>query len=363
MKTNDLTNPDQAGNPPSDPFGEAHTRRTFLRRAGFLGMAGITGLGAGQAQKAIPSAGRTFRPVKFGILADIHRDLTPDADERLEVFLKRVESEKPDFIISLGDFAHPLPANRPFAERFRQAACPAWHVLGNHENDRGTKAEAAAFLEMPAPYYSFDMAGYHCVVLDGNFIYDDNAFIDYEKGNYFRVNGRQASYISDEQCEWLAADLQSTALPTLIFSHQSLLHDLDGIPNRAFVQRLLETANEQAGFHKVVACFNGHHHQDFYRCINRIHYFSINSASYFWHDRSIPGRYAPELEEKYGNLHHMALYRDTLSAFVSIDPHGHLSLRGVMSQWAVPAPENSPSASVRFGREALPSILDRQCEL
>jgi 3',5'-cyclic AMP phosphodiesterase CpdA len=320
-------------------------------------MAGITGLGAGQCAKGV------FRPLKFGIIADIHRDLTPDADERLNIFMKRVEAEQPDFIISLGDFAHPLPGNRPFAERFRQAPCPAWHVLGNHENDRGTKADAVTFLEMPAPYYSFDTGGYHCVVLDGNYIYDDGAFIDYEKGNYFRYDDGHVSYISDEQCEWLAADLKSTSLPTLIFSHQSLLHDLYGIPNRAFVQQLLETANEQAGFNKVVACFNGHHHQDFYRCINRIHYFSINSVSYKWHDRSIPGRYAPELEAKYGQLSHMSLYRDALFAFVSIDPHDRLSLRGVMSQWAVPPPENILSESVRFGRESSPHILDRQCNL
>jgi hypothetical protein len=346
-------------------INENQTRRTFLRKAGFLGMAGVaglTGLGAGQAQTSALSVKGDFRPIKFGVIADIHRDLTPDADERMETFMKRVESEQPDFIISLGDFAHPYPDNKPFAKRFRQAACPAWHVLGNHDNDSCTKAEAVAFLEMPASYYSFDAGGYHCVALDGNYIYDDNAFIDYEKGNYFRFDSNHVSYISDEQCEWLAADLKSTSLPTLIFSHQSLLHDLDGIPNRAFVQRLLETANEQAGFNKVIACFNGHHHQDFYRCINGIHYFSINSASYFWHDRSMPGRYAPELEKKYGLLPHMALYRDALSCFVSIDSHG-LSLRGTMSQWAVPAPENIRSESVRFGREILPYILDRQYKL
>ena len=57
-------------------------------------------------------------------IADIHRDLTPDADERPEAFMKKVDEGKPDFLMSLGDFAHPfhilcgLPA-KPLLQMFR----------------------------------------------------------------------------------------------------------------------------------------------------------------------------------------------------------------------------------------------------
>jgi predicted phosphodiesterase len=274
------------------------TRRSFLCKTGLLGIAGIAGTGCKTLDSKISSS-RKFEAVKFGIIADIHFDLMHmigDADRRLDAFLQKVETEKPDFIISLGDFVQKiqLPESKSFAKRFKSVDCPALHVLGNHDVDFATKKEACAFMEMPASYYSCDVGGYHCVMLDGNYFYSDNRFVGYEKGNY----SRYGDYIDDEQCEWLISDLKATNLPVFIFSHQSLLHDEWGIPNKAYIQRLLEQENERVGFRKVPACFNGHHHQDFYRIINGIQYFSINSASYFWHDKKMPGRYPPELQEK-----------------------------------------------------------------
>ncbi|MDR1225266.1 MAG: metallophosphoesterase [Tannerella sp.] len=333
------------------------TRRSFLCKTGLLGMAGIAGTGCKLPDSRI-SASRKFEVLKFGLIADIHFGLVYDADRRLDAFLQKVEIEKPDFVISLGDFVHNsrLPESKNFAGRFKSAACPAFHVLGNHDVDSATKKEACAFMEMSAPYYSCDAGGYHCVMLDGNYFYSDNRFGSYEKGNH----SQYGDYINDEQCEWLVADLKATNLPVFIFSHQSLLHDEWGIPNKAYVQRLLEQENERAGFNKVLACFNGHHHQDFYRNINGIHYFSINSVSYFWHDRKMPGRYPAELQEKYKWMDNMAIYKDPLFCFVTIKPSGSLQLKGTESEWIAAVPDEIASKSVRFGREMTPSILDRE---
>jgi UDP-2,3-diacylglucosamine pyrophosphatase LpxH len=339
------------------------TRRSFLCKTALLGMAGMAGM-AGTGCKLSDSkisVSRAFEAVKFGMIADIHFDLTPDADRRLDAFLQKVETEKPDFVVSLGDFVHNsrLPEGKNFAGRFKSVACPAFHVLGNHDVDFVTKKEACAFMEMPAPYYSCDAGGYHCVMLDGNYFYFDNRFVGYEKGNH----SQYGDYISDEQCEWLAADLKATSLPVFIFSHQSLLHDRGGILNKAYIQRLLEQENERAGFNKVRACFNGHHHRDFYRNMNGIHYFSINSVSYLWHDKKMPGRYSPELQEKYSLLDNMALYRDPLFCFVTVKPSGSLQLKGTPSEWIAVVPEGVASESVRFGREMIPCILDREIRL
>lgn len=337
------------------------TRRDFLRTTTLAGLAGTTLFGSGTKILADEKT-QNFKPIKFGIIADIHRDLTPDVDERLEAFLKRVGEEKPDFIISLGDFAHAIPAGESFRDRFAASGVPTHHVLGNHEMDRVSKAEAVAFLKMPGPFYSFDLGGYHCVVLDPNFIYVDGKFVDYEKGNYFKHGGR-VSYLNDDQCDWLAADLQKTELPTFLFSHQSLLHDNGGIPNRAYAQRILEKENERAGRRKVLAYFNGHHHQDYYRRMSGIDYFSLNSVSYYWHGQKMPGRYPEELAKKFPALDNMALYEDPLYGFVTIGADGVLTLKGVQSRWAVPPPPNDPSESVRFGREMTPVIGDRRIVL
>jgi 3',5'-cyclic AMP phosphodiesterase CpdA len=344
-------------------------RRYFLRAASLTGTAGLLGsTTCTQTKESSKGNAPVFKPIKFGIIADIHRDLTPGVDERLEAFMKKVETEKPDFIMSLGDFAHAIPENESFAKRFTGTNVPAYHVLGNHEMDKVSKDEAAAFLGMPAPFYSFDIGGYHCVVMDPNFIHDEGKFIDYEKANYFQF-GNRVSYVSDEHCDWLEADLKKTHLPTILFSHQSLLHDdigisgVGGIPNRAYVQRILEKENERSGFTKIVAAFNGHHHLDHYRRINNIHYFSINSASYLWHNQAVSGRYPEELSAKYEYLDNMAIYKDSLFCFVTIDAAGKLLLRGVRSDWLVPPAPNSPSQSIRYGNEATPFISDRNVEL
>jgi hypothetical protein len=237
--------------------------------------------------------------------------------------------------MSLGDFAHAIPVNENFAKRFATSKSPAWHVLGNHEMDRVDKKTAVAFLGMPAAYYSFDVGGYHGVVLDPNYIYSDDKFLDYEKGNYFSFYGK-ISYINDEQCDWLANDLQNTNLPTFLFSHQGL----DGsIPNRATVRQILEHENERCGFRKILGCFNGHYHNDFCRVNNGIHYFGINSVSYFWHEK-VPGHsYPEEMKKEYPRIDNMAIYKDSLYCFVTVDPSGRLSLRGIESEWLVTPPD------------------------
>ena len=334
------------------------SRREFLSNVAIIGTSGLLNVVSSEPLKAeIAMPSKIFKPIKFGIISDIHRDLTPDADERLETFMKRVEEENPDFLISLGDFSHALPANEWFAKRFASSKAPAYHVLGNHEMDRVDKKEAVAFLNMPSPAYSFDTGGYHCVVLDPNYIYDSGKFIDYEKGNYFQFGGR-VSYMDDNQCDWLESDLRKTNSPVFLFSHQSLLHDNGGIPNRAYVQRILERENERCGYQKILACFNGHHHLDFYRIMNGIHYISINSVSYLWHNERIPGRYPDELLNKYPALDNMAMYKDPLFCFVNINQSGRLSLRGVKSEWAVIPPDNHASKSVRYGGELSPLISD-----
>ena len=335
------------------------TRRDFLQT---LGAVGATGLFTGLSSATLGASEQTIlNPLKFGVISDIHCDLTPDAEERLEIFMKHVDVEKPDFLIDLGDFAFAIPQNENFAKRFTSSKSPAYHVLGNHDMDRVDKKDATAFFGMPSPYYSFDIGGYHCVVFDPNNIYSDGKFMDYEKGNYFSFGG-SISYVSDDQCDWLESDLRKTTLPTFLFSHQSLLHDSGGIPNRAYVQRILERENERCGFQKILACFNGHHHQDFYRVINGIHYFSINSAAYQWHDK-ISGRYPEEMVKKYPHLDNMSLYQDSLFCFVTVEPSGKLSLHGVQSEWAVTPPGNSASRSVRYGRESSPAISNHDITL
>ena len=335
-----------------------------MRTATLLGGFGLSGL----ASASFAATKSSFKPVKFGLIADIHQNHYPNVIERLDAFMAQVEIEKPDFLISLGDFCFPIPENEPFAKRFASSTVPAFHALGNHEMDKNSKDEVVDFLKMPNKYYSVDAAGYHLVFLDPNNIYSGGRFIDYEKSNYFK-HGGNVSYMDDEQCDWLRDDLAKTKLPTFLFSHQSLLHDNGGIPNRAFVKGILKTTNDNSvrdgNGRKILGCFNGHHHRDAYREIDGIHYFSINSVSYFYSGIKTPHRLPDEeAYKKFGSLDKSVPYRDPLFSFVMIGDDGTLSLKGKKTEWIGPAFEGPTSPSVRYSQgDAIPEIRDRNVKL
>ncbi len=76
-------------------------RRKFINR-----------LGLGTTAAVLPNTVLSFTPsftsekrtLNFGIVADVHKDLMPDANDRLEKFISEANHRKVDFIIQLGDF-------------------------------------------------------------------------------------------------------------------------------------------------------------------------------------------------------------------------------------------------------------------
>ena len=51
------------------------------------------------------------RPIKLGIITDLHQDIMHDGPARLKVFLDAMANEKPDALLQLGDFAYPTKGN------------------------------------------------------------------------------------------------------------------------------------------------------------------------------------------------------------------------------------------------------------
>lgn len=273
------------------------------------------------------AADRAAAPaVRFGICADVHKDLVPDADERLAAFVREASKRKLDFIVQLGDFCRPLEANRGFLSIWNGFRGDKHHVLGNHDTDGGfSRDDAVKYLGAPARYYSFDRNGFHFVVLDGN---DPNPSPD-KKPGYPR-------FIGEAQKRWLAGDLRSTGLSVILFSHQSL--EGDGIENRREIRALLEAENKSAGFAKVLACFSGHHHTDYAVRLNGIHYVQVNSMSYRWVGEKYPViRYSVETDQAFPALKHTIPYRDPLFALVEIDERA-IRIEGRKSVFVGPGP-------------------------
>jgi predicted phosphodiesterase len=272
-------------------------------------------------------ATEAFRTIRFGVCADVHKDVMPDADARLRTFVDRMNREPVDFIVQLGDFCRPIDMNRDFLGIWNRFKGPRYHVLGNHDTDGGfTRDQTLRFWGMPSKYYSFDIGAYHFVVLDGN---------DKKEG----AASGYARYMGREQAAWLQRDLSETRSPTVIFSHQSI-ENVGGLENGAEIRGILERANAEAGFRKVFACFSGHHHTDYDAVINGIHYIQINSMSYEWLGSKYKhARFSKEIEEAYPWVSHTAPYRDSLYAIVTLQPDQTIRILGVESEWIAPSPQ------------------------
>ena len=270
------------------------------------------------------------RVVRFGICADVHKDVMHDADRRLQVFIDEMNLGNMDFIIELGDFMQPQDYNASFLNIWNSFDGPAYHVLGNHDMDnshgeRFSREFTVGYLDMPSRYYSFDRKDFHFIVLDGNDTKDPPQM-------------GYARYLGIEQLEWLKQDLANTNSRVIVFSHQSI-EDPEGVENGTEVRRILEEANRQSGIKKVIACFSGHHHIDHDTEINGIHYIQVNSMSYVWLGGEYQHvRYGREIDEQYPYIKYTTPYQDPVFATVEIDTRGSIRISGRESSWVGPDP-------------------------
>ena len=263
--------------------------------------------------------------IRFALATDIHQDIMHDGPQRLEAFKDGAIKDQVDMAIQMGDFCQPTPTNRSFLAQWEALGLPRFNVLGNHDMNGGyTRQETVAYMSMPGRYYSFNRKDWHCVVLDGN---DPS---EPPMAGY-------ASGVAADQRAWLAADLQGTDLPVLIFIHQSL--DRGEVDGDREVLDLLAAHNQAVGWRKIVAVFSGHHHLDYTVCIDGIWHVQINSMSNYWMgDDFIKLRYSAAIDAAFPYIKYTAPYKDPLYAIVQVEQDGCIHIKGAESQWVGPAP-------------------------
>jgi 3',5'-cyclic AMP phosphodiesterase CpdA len=312
-------------------------RRDFIRKSGLLGLAVTLPL-------EVSSSLIKRDPVYFGLIADVHKDVMHDADARLQAFIDAAHSKNPDFILQLGDFCVPHERNREFLNIWKSYKGEKHHVLGNHDTDGGySREQTREFWDMPANYYSFDKGGIHFVILDGN---DKNPK---PWSGYNR-------YIDEMQQEWLKNDLEQTSNPTVVFSHQTLELESDGVANMKTIRKILEDANDKAGFQKVICCLSGHTHTDFQTRINGIYYVQINSASYRWVGGDYKTiRYSEEIDKQYEWIKYTIPYKDPLFTFVEIR-HNKIVISPKETSFVGPGPEELNMPAQRPNDPIVPAI-------
>jgi len=214
----------------------------------------------------------------FGVFSDTHQQQVDDgayneySDDKLFIAANQWEVEKVDFVIGLGDIidstiseADDLLNLGEIEVALSNYTGDKYLVVGNHDTE---EMDLATFITnsqyTTASYKSFDVNGFHCVLLNG-----------YDAGNYFEM--------SATQIDWLETDLASSSLPKLIFIHYRVDQDYPGDPAIYFGETPMSpfcfSANEirakiEAGGN-VIAVFQGHHHINAYAKVNDIEYFTF----------------------------------------------------------------------------------------
>ena len=308
-------------------------RRNFLSKSIISGL-GITVIGnlSTKASAYIGEKEKLKAVLRFGICTDLHQDLIDDGPRRLQEFISEMNSLQPDFILQNGDFCVPKPSNQVIMDIWNQFKGPKYHVIGNHDVDGGfTHDQVIEFWNAKGKYYSFDANGYHFVALNGN-----------ERPPNDTVKGYPRS-ITHEQLNWLKQDLDSTTLPVIVFCHQGIDNDMDGINEGDQIRIIFERANQKAGFKKVRLVISGHHHEDYLNVYNNINYLQINSIAYQFN----------HLKKGYS----FALTKEPLWAFITVYNNGTITVKGKQSSYLDPKPASD--LQDWDGYPTVPVISDR----
>jgi Icc protein len=317
------------------------SRRDFFRSTGVVATSILL------PRQVMARLSKIKKPIKLGMIADLHQDVMHDGSARLKVFLDAMKEEKPDALVQLGDFAYPTKKNEVVAKAFEKAHPRALHVLGNHEIDGGhTFDQVAKLWGMKGRYYTENVNGLDLVVLDCN-----------EKPKNHKRG--YPKHIGQKQLEWLEKQLKTCKGPILVISHQPLAGP-GSIDNAGEVQTLLEAAAD-----KVLLAVNGHTHIDHVARTGEISYLHVNSASYKWVGGSHRNKsYPAEVHSRFRWVEYTCPYRDSLFATLTIDPdNGRIEVKGRESQWVGKSPSQlaiPTKYGLTNGKEICPKIRSRQ---
>jgi len=229
--------------------------------------------------------------VRFGILADLHahdvdsplegKRMTNTA-ERLAAFTEAMNGWDADFVVELGDFVNGWvvlgaepgdPARIPdilaWAETlYATFDGPRYHVIGNHDVYNLDKEQYRTILGIDSTFYSFDVAGYHFVVLDVQFAEDGSDLAHTYTG--------VAGFVPDEELDWLRSDLDTSDAPTIVLVHQPLDDFIEAwgrptVANQDQVRAVLAADGD------VLAVFQGHEHENAHQVLDGIHYVTFEA--------------------------------------------------------------------------------------
>lgn len=215
--------------------------------------------------------------VRIGLITDLHfaenHERFSTSNAKLAEAASAFNVQSVDFAVELGDlinsgnsFETELSYLIDIEKTFAQCQAPRHYVFGNHCVERLTKQQFIEHTAATAPHYSFDVASFHFIVLDGCYRSDGTPYGGGE-------HEWEDSMIPDDELAWLASDLATTSSKTIVFTHQRLDDDPPyGLRNAQAVRDALDDSGQ------VIAVFQGHAHVNDHNEINDTHYITLAPA-------------------------------------------------------------------------------------
>ncbi|NKB55159.1 MAG: HAD-IIA family hydrolase [Alphaproteobacteria bacterium] len=220
--------------------------------------------------------------LKLAVVTDIHHG--PDRYTKkgaaalplLRAFSDRVAAGAFDLVVDLGDRISNVDRDTDLqfmaevASVFEEIGIPREHLLGNHDLHYISAGENEAIMGRSLGSHSIDLKGQHLV------------FWQHDLSGSFS----EEPVPSSSDLEWLRADLESTNLPAIIFTHVPLNDAaMTGnfyFQNNAASATLRQTAQareviEAAG--NVVLCVAGHVHWNDCTTIDGVRYLTLQSLT------------------------------------------------------------------------------------
>ncbi|MBX2952761.1 MAG: metallophosphoesterase [Leadbetterella sp.] len=219
--------------------------------------------------------------LRIGLIADIQYADKPDKGTRfyrtslqkLDESVSALNEAQVDFTVVLGDLVDEGPKDLPpVMQRLKQSRAPVYNLLGNHDyvsvKDPGSLYRA---LEMPAPYYTVDRAGWRFIFLNTNELSSYATVPGSRPAAEFKLMEEQLTKegrpkvlpwnggIGKAQMKWLERQLRTAAkkdLKVLVFMHHPLLPD----NNAHEALNNLDILNLLLKYKQVKAAISGHNH-------------------------------------------------------------------------------------------------------
>ena len=196
----------------------------------------------------------------------LNRKLTQYSVEIVDKLINKINKEKPDVSICLGDLIEDKFNHGKDKENYtyiwnklKNIQVPFYSVIGNHDlRTMNSRRELEEIMGYKNATFSFDLKGYHFIILTTDIRED----LGGDDGGVYK-----AQCMSEKEINWLKEDLDKNKLPCVIFTHFGLAEDkqignywFEKKPEAGLMNNRKEVKNIIKRDNNIIAVFSGHQH-------------------------------------------------------------------------------------------------------